>query len=38
MINDKIKIAKLLNEYFVNIVKKLGLYTKKQLQFPQKIA
>ena len=30
MIDDEIKIAKILNEYFVNIVKKLGLTTKEQ--------
>ena len=30
MIDDKIEIAKLFNEYFVNIVKKLGLLTKEQ--------
>ena len=30
MIDDEIKIAKLLNEYFVNTVKKLGLFTKEQ--------
>ena len=28
MIDDEIEIAKLFNEYFVNIVKKLGLFTK----------
>ena len=30
MIDDEIEIAKLFNEYFVNIVKKLGLFTKEQ--------
>ena len=30
MIVDEIEIAKLFNEYFVNIVKKLGLFTKEQ--------
>ena len=30
IIDDEIEIAKLYNEYFVNIVKKLGLYTKEQ--------
>ena len=30
MIDDEIKIAKLFNEYFVNTVKKLGLFTKEQ--------
>ena len=30
MIDDEIEIAKLFNKYFVNIVKKLGLYTKEQ--------
>ena len=28
MIDDEIEFAKLFNEYFVNIVKKLGLFTK----------
>ena len=30
MIDDEIEIAKLFKEYFVNIVKKLGLFTKEQ--------
>ena len=30
MIDDETKIAKIFNEYFVNIVKKLGLITKEQ--------
>ena len=30
MIGDEIQIANLFNEYFVNIVKKLGLFTKEQ--------
>ena len=30
MIADKIEIGKLFNEYFVNIVKKLRLFTKEQ--------
>ena len=30
MIDDEIQIASLFNEYFVNIVKKLGLFTKEQ--------
>ena len=30
MIDDEIEIPKLFNEYFVNIVKKLGLLTKEQ--------
>ena len=30
MIDDEIEIAKLFNEYFVNIVKKLGLLAKEQ--------
>ena len=30
MIDDEIQIANLFNEYFVNIVKKLGLFTKEQ--------
>ena len=30
MIDDEIEIAKLFNEYFVNIVKRLGLFTKEQ--------
>ena len=30
MIDDEIEIGKLFNEYFVNIVKKIGLFTKKQ--------
>ena len=30
MIDDEIEIAKLFHEYFVNIVKKLGLFTKEQ--------
>ena len=30
MIDDEIQIAKLFNEYFVNIVKKLRLFTKEQ--------
>ena len=30
MIDDEIEIAKLFNEYFVNIVKKLRLFTKEQ--------
>ena len=30
MIDDEIQIEKLFNEYFVNIVKKLGLFTKEQ--------
>ena len=29
MIDDEIEIAKLFNEYFVNIVKKLGLFTEE---------
>ena len=29
MIDDEIEIAKLFNEYFVNIVKRLGLFTKE---------
>ena len=29
-IDDEIEIAKLFNEYFVNIVKKIGLVTKEQ--------
>ena len=31
MINDKIEIAKLLNEYFVNIVKKIRTIYKKTI-------
>ena len=30
MIDDEIQIANLFNEYFVNILNKLGLFTKKQ--------
>ena len=30
MIHDEVKIAKLFNEYFVKIVKKLELFTKEQ--------
>ena len=30
MIDDEIQIATLFHEYFVNIVKKLGLFTKEQ--------
>ena len=30
MIDDEIEIAKLFNEYFVNIVKKFGIFTKEQ--------
>ena len=30
MIADKIEIGKLFNKYFVNIVKKLRLFTKEQ--------
>ena len=30
MIDDEIEIAKLFNEYFVNIVKKLGLFKEEQ--------
>ena len=30
MIDDEIQFANLFNEYFVNIVKKLGLFTKEQ--------
>ena len=30
MIDDKIEIAKIFNDYFVNIVKKLGLFMKEQ--------
>ena len=30
MIADEIEIAKQFNEYFVNIVKKLGLFTEEQ--------
>ena len=30
MVDDETKIAKIFNEYFVNIVKKLGLITKEQ--------
>ena len=30
MIDDEIETAKLFNEYFVNTVKKLGLFTKEQ--------
>ena len=29
-IDDEIEIAKLFNEYFVNVVKKIGLVTKEQ--------
>ena len=29
MIDDEIEIAKLFNEYFVNTVKKLGLFTEE---------
>ena len=29
VIDDEIEIAKLFNEYFVNIVKKLGLFTEE---------
>ena len=28
---DETEIAKLFNEYFVNIVKKLGLFTKEKI-------
>ena len=38
MIDDKIEIAKLFNEYFVNIVKKLGLFTKEQSAISTEIA
>ena len=30
MTDDEIEIPKLFNEYFINIVKKLGLLTKEQ--------
>ena len=30
MINNKIEIAKLFNEFFVNIVKRLVIFTKEQ--------
>ena len=30
IIDDEIEISKLFNEYFVNIVKKLGIFTEKQ--------
>ena len=30
MIDDEIEIAKLFNKYFVNIVKKIGLFAKEQ--------
>ena len=30
MIHDEIQIASLFNEYFVNIVKQLGLFTKEE--------
>ena len=30
MIDDEIETAKLFNEYFVNIVQKLGIFTKEQ--------
>ena len=29
MIDDEIQIANLFNEYFVNILNKLGIFTKK---------
>ena len=29
MIDDEIEIAKLFNEYFVKIVKKIGLFTEE---------
>ena len=38
MIDDEIEIAKLFSEYFVNIVKKLGLFTKEQSAFSTEIA
>ena len=38
MIDDEIEIAKLFNEYFVNIVKKLGLFTKEQSAISTEIA
>ena len=30
MIDDEIEFAKIFNQYFVNIVKELGLFTKEQ--------
>ena len=30
IIDDEIEISKLFNEYFVNIVRKLGIFTEKQ--------
>ena len=37
MIDDEIEIAKLFNEYFVNIVKNQHCLQKNKVQFPQKI-
>ena len=36
IVDDKIEIAKLFYEYFVNIVKKLGIFTKEISSFPRK--
>ena len=33
MIDDKSEIAKIFNEYFVNIVKKLGILTEEQTMY-----
>ena len=30
IIDDEIEISKLFNEYFINIVRKLGIFTEKQ--------
>ena len=35
IVDDKIEIAKLFYEYFVNIVKKLGIFTKEISSFPR---
>ena len=36
IVDDKIEIAKLFYKYFVNIVKKLGIFTKEISSFPRK--
>ena len=34
MIDDESQIANIFNEYFVNIVKKLGILTEEQTRYP----
>ena len=38
IIDDKIEVRILFNEYFINVVKKLNYLQKNKVKFPQKIA